>query len=191
MVALAVFASQKIPSQMTEAEWQIKPLPALIHFDHDVHLARLSMEGFAKSYKYYSSKDSAPPFRIPEPYLDDETVVIATVRHYPEVLMNENLPAKNLLARKSIFLAFIESERMKEPYISPYWRGCMQHKKRLEHLIGLFSVKIRSNAALMLKAAKIMKEVAIFQYCAGNLCDNCSFAKKLAGLVDRMDTDVL
>ena len=89
--------------------------PSLIREDRDILLARMKSEHFTLPYKYYSHNRDAAPFRIPKQFLNDEEVVAAAVRRYPEVLMQDDaLPAPELFDSKKVFLSFVQSERMEK-----------------------------------------------------------------------------
>ena len=168
---LAVFLSEKIPPAMQEARWR-QEAPASIRDDRDILLARLCYnKEFARHYRYYAHRRDAVPFCIPEPLRQDEEIVVASVRAYPEVLLQAHVLPASFLDDVHVVRAYLQSERLtKAP---PIGRRVL----RVTGLLGQFSVGVRGNAALMLEACAHSNTVC--DHFAESLSDNGSFAQML------------
>jgi len=167
---LAVFLSGKIPPAMREARWR-QEAPASIRDDRDILLARLCYnKEFAQHYRYYSPRREAVPFCIPEPLRKDEEIVVASVRAYPEVLLQAHLLPALHLDDIHVVRAYLQSERLTKV-------TDRETRSRVTGLLGQFSVGVRGNAALMLEACEHSNTVC--DHFAESLFDNGSFAQML------------
>jgi len=165
---LAVFIHEpfRFPAELSERGWN-DTVPEFIRDNKDILLARLIHPRFRELY-IRTGNHARPPLQIPDQFVAHKETVLALVDRYPEVLNQDVLPVE-LLDDKDVFRACIRSTRLKGIY---YRRG----------LLGKFSVRIRSNADLMLEAAE--SEPSVFHHFCGKLFWDCSFAKRLVEAVE-------
>ena len=184
-VVLAVFASRKIPREMTEGCWR-QNAPEEIGDDRDILLARLDQKAF--STHYYSSQTV---FSLPNSVMKDLEVVAKATSCYPEVLQQEGFPAK-VFDAETVFLAFINSERLKTA-LDERWRGVGDSRRDaatcIRNIVGKFSERIRGNANLMLKAAE--QKANVFDHISKSLENNWIFAVRLADCAQEVPEDAL
>ena len=181
-------SEQGLPRALKEDRWNGDSVPAALHEDRDILLARLARKEFQAHYVPYSfyhlDHGTTPFFHLPRQFHGDKEVAIATVKQYPEILKQDVLPGE-LLDDEELFLAYLHSKRLKDP--DRVGAGC--DVNTFGTLLSKFSEGIRGNAALMLKAAKHIKKNAVLDHFSEGLAGDCIFAKELVSLLDGTPKD--
>ena len=152
---LAVFSSQDIPQALNGRNWY-KNAPEELKDDREILIARASTSAFAELDNPFSPH---PDFSIPEPFLGDLEVIRAVAKHCPRALMHNGIPPV-MYDDDVVFQAFVDRK-------PAYWND---YRDDLERVLGRFSVRIRSNAAFMLQAAKV--GLNVFPFINGGLPNN-------------------
>ena len=176
-----------LPRELNEYSWRNgDTVPAALHEDRDILLARLANKEFQSNYDstMYYPRHATPIFRLPRQFHGDKEVAIATVKKYPEILKQDVLSGE-LLDDEELFFAYLHSDRLKFP--TRVGAGC--DGDIFGTLLSKFSDGIRGNAALMLEAAKHIKKNAILDHFSERLAGDCIFAKELVALLDGTPKD--
>lgn len=160
-----------LPTSMKEEVWNDNA-PDSIRNDRDVIMRRLETDGFQRHFVALYSTNQAE-FRLPDELLSDKEVVVATMHHYPEILIQNVLP-ENMLDDCDVFLAYVRSDRLKHPHRAG--AGCNQ-MFGLTDLVPKFSERIRSDKTLLVEAAA--RHCHVWDCFSPNLVDSCSFAMDL------------
>ena len=127
-----LLCGKELPEELKEGdhwlcdEGRCSPIPQELRRDRDILLARLARKDFSHQYtaRYYLSNGhtrSLPLFQLPHQLYTDKEVLIATLRQYPEILLQDFVSDK-FLDDSDVFLAYIHSERLKEK--SDVGAGC-------------------------------------------------------------------
>jgi len=179
-----------LPRELMEYHWKRDSVPvhAALREDRDILLARLANKEFQSHYDpTHYSRHASPIFRLPQQFYGDKEVAIATVKKYPEILMQDVLPGE-LLDDEELFFAYLHSDRLK--YLNrPNRVGAGCYGDTFGTLLSKFSDRIRGNAALMLEAAKNIKKNAVLDHFSEGLAGDCVFAKELVTLLDETPKD--